>query len=453
MKSKVYYPLLIFIGFIFFISCSGGRRPPPQKVINALEREFGPPVPTSVTPNITNSKIEIYLDGSGSVNGFVRKEKPEAKSKKKSYETGTTCYCQFLKSLDAYLKGKQASFQYLKFGTYIEQVTKCDNAMDVWFYDQEHTKLGQLIESFSQRSMENLPIVFLVFTDGLQSTPDQQDFRKVVEGVSKWLSKGFYFEILAFRSEFNGDVFCETEGGIKVGWYNSNDYGLRPIFCYIFSLKRGFGKELAQALQATYATSCTVIDFSIKLFEPSKTDFKISNRTSRGTENFLRSRATERGVKYFYWKGGYAEQLSGEFLAKINLRLTKEGQDFQITPYGIKTTVQCLDIENSIELQSAQIIPCEIKAFPKDKPSRLEIRYTVEGANHTPWVGYRFTVLPGEGTIQPPKWVDDWSTHSDHTLADFTKTLYFSEFIRSIMLRTRFIEQPLAVFYIAIKGR
>jgi len=454
MKNRFCYVIFctIFLFLISVISCKVDKRPSANEVISAIDSAFGSVTSTVSHKTKHKSNIEIYLDGTGSVAGLIRKAKIDSLT---SYETGTTSYCKFLKTLDAYLRGKQDTFQIYQFGEYSSRINKFDEALKNTFYDQRYTRLGELIEDFTSRDTGNLPKAFLVITDGIQSVAGEDDFRKVVDGVSRWLAKGLHFEILGFRSEFNGEVFCETEGGTKIGWYRSDSFGLRPFYCYVFSYERGFGKSLAQGLQANYGDSLpNMMDLSSNLFETPVIEFKTPARRAQKDINWLQPRITEGGVKYFYWKGKTNELLSGEFRTFINLNLTQESKNFKITKYGIKTIVQCINLDsNKLRIEDYPINYEVLNAVPESQPSRLEISYTIKETKNPYWLGYRFIVLPGDGTVQPPKWVENWSTQSDDQLADFSKTLSLKEFISSIMLKTKFLEQPMAVFYIAIKGR
>lgn len=393
----------------------------------------------SETPSILD-QVQIFLDGSGSMTGFI---------KSGTDRIGNTSYCNVLRALDSYLRGKAENVVYHKFGEEVVPIVNCDTAIrNPSFYSDQDTRLAQLISNLSREDSENLPRAFLIVTDGIQSTPDSEDYKEIISGLSNWLSRGFYFEILAFRSQFHGKVYSELQGGKFLGSYNSDDYGKRPFYVYILSPVKDYGKQLVSGLHSYPEVSFgPYINLTPELFDSPEIGFEVPDH-----DNPLCGYYTTPTIKYLSWKKRRETSLIGNFRTIIYPRL-KEDQHFVVTEQGITCDGETRIFESNEKLPFSDLSLVKVSAKKRGDLTALVCDFTLKEQKNGKWVIYRVILKPGDGTIRPPQWVRDFSSRTDFALEDFSKTLYFQEFITSIMLNPAFQKEALAVFYLAVKRR
>jgi len=419
--------ILIVALIIFTTHCNASNRAPSPKEIKFLiEKEFGKVVSpinnnlidtNVVSPDNTNltshlTQIEVYLDGTGSISGFIISRSNEAPGN----IVGQTTYCSSLTNLRAVLSSIGIPALFFKFGANeqgnVETVHEPTQAINnVSFYNQLDTRVGALLRHVCERPIEELPEAFIIVTDGVQSTPQGSDFTEVIAGVSKWLGRGFSFEILGFVSEFHGYVYSEIKRAsgmphkLKEEEYN----GQRPFYWYVFSIKPDFGKKLNVLLRDRYAIEVKYLSFSSNVFEAPTISLEPLPMVSGRERNPLgiRSKSCEPDVIYIYWRDTGGNRLSGNLRAKIDLKVKKEFSEFQINPQNFKFNAECLNlrtrnkITNKITLSEAQV------KEPSSASWSLECIFTFDKPTDQDWYAWRITLFPEDTTFCPPQWVKD----------------------------------------------
>ena len=391
--------------------------------------------------------IAVYIDGSESMRGFI--------SMDSSY-IGGTAYTNFLRSFDAYARGSAEYLEWYKFGNEIQRMRGCNDAIkQTWFYDQSHTKLGQLVQHLSELPYEALPKSILIITDGIQSTPEGEDFREVVGSMSAWLSKGFWLDIFMLRSEFIGAVFAESQGGVRLGVYSWNEYGRRPFYVYLMSPTEDCHKQVKARLHAIEGdSSLAQISLSAqKLFDITKLKFKVPANTVGGKPNGLGNFTASSNVQYLYWQDGNKLNSSGELRAIIQLAPVLGQEDFLLTSDGLTFTAEAIGLDDGDAISESSVSLIYGSSREKKRSSILICGFNFGRLDEDGWLVYRIKLYPGAGTVIPPRWVSETSTDSDTRIDFFSRTPYLRELIMSLMLNSTFSEQPLAVFYVAITGR
>jgi hypothetical protein len=397
--------------------------------------------------------IEIYIDASGSMKGFLT---PPSGTK--------SAYVDFINALAAYLASKcsEDDSYWYSFGTSTQRMFP--DALDAIryskFYCEDSTQLGPLIQGFSGRSDSEIPKAIVIITDGIQSTPEGSDFTKVVRGVAQWLGRGFNFEILLFKSDFQGHVYSETgrnNGLYDLGEYKSTDYGPRPFYCYVFSVTSDWGKNLMTVLQSHSTFSCNLLNFPSVLFATSVPELEIPETISVNERNPLREYGSEKNVKFLYPTGKKERSLPGELIANITLRVQSGVPDFIFNPRNLHIQVECMEVDSNKKVDFPLVNLTDV--FPDSiihlsaGTFKVRHKYLFDDVGRVGWVAYHIMILPTDATFGPPNWIDEWSTSSDLSPSDFSKSLYFKEFITNIMMSTQFRKQCLADFHVTIKRR
>jgi hypothetical protein len=448
--------LLVMFTIVSSITCGRRNRPSGKEVKKTIEESFPndsiePPIPI-----VPRKAIEVYIDASGSMQGFLNS--PGGSQ--------STQYIDFVTALAAYLASicSEDSSYWYSFGTYTTQFF--EKALDAvrysWFYNQDSTQLGPLIQGFSARPDSELPKAIVVVTDGIQSTPEGSDFTEVVRGVAQWLGRGCNFEILLFKSDFFGPVYSETgkrSGIYKLEGYSSLEYGLRPFYCYIFSVVPDWGRKLKSILESRSSISCKLLNFPDTLFAKPTAEVQVSDRISSNEKNPLKEWGTEEDVKFLYWKSKKESMLIGELIADIALRAQSGVSDFIFNPRNLNVKVECIKLDSKNKVNSPlvtliDVSPDSISIIDISAPTiKIKGGFSFNEIEEPGWVAYHILIYPTEATFCPPSWVDDWSTDCDLYRSDFSKSLYFKEFITNIMNRAQFGRQYIADFNLAIRGR
>ena len=446
--------ILIFIalaasGLWVKIGCNSLQKqlPTESHVKELFDRIYGLPglTPDTCLVNIS-SNIDVYLDRSGSMRGFINDDYDRI---------GATSYCDFLRNLDGYLRAKVDTVMYYKFGTSIQVLRNCSDAIvQPSFYDETETRLAQLIDNLSKAVSKNLPRSILIITDGIQSTPEREDFREMISAISNWLSRGFSFEILMMQSEFNGFVYSEALNGRQLDEsYKSSKYGKRHFFVFVLSPKKGFGKQLISTLSAYSDTTFThYIDFTSKLFDSPKAELRFPSISSPAEKSCLQNYSGKKysDIKYLFWENNCP---SGDFELIVEFIPKNDTEDFIMRYENIRPDIEAIALRSADSIPSPKIDLFGTSFDHKKGMTRLKCSFHIEQLGSGDWIAYRIFLRPGSGTILPLQWVSDVSSKTDLTAASFSKTLYFREFVTSLIQNSRLSEQPIGVFYLVIKER
>lgn len=424
--------ILLFTIFILFGCSISQNRLPTEEEAKSLFSDSLPPEPT--WEGNQSSNIMIYIDGSGSMAGFT---------KSNGHLTGRTTYCRFLNNLSSYLRGTGDTISYYRFGDDISQIENLRNAYtQTLFYSDSTTQIAELIGDISK--LENQPKYILIITDGIQASPGSEGFNEIVTSISNWLSRGFNFEIFIFRSEFYGSVWSK---GKKLGIYDSNLYGKRPFYIYVLSPTEEVGKQLISGLSTfddTLYASARYINFTSELFKQPKVKFNVPFKTFTNENNCLGKYTTKTNLKHFRWR---KQGLSGDLIVSIHC---KPLEGFQLFPNNIRHYVKAIAYTSKDTIQTPNVY---LNKIEKSDSNTLMCSFGFENQNRKECIIYHIELKPGFGTIQLQEWVDSISTPTDESLQYFNRTLYFKEFITSILLNKRFMNQTLADFHINIVGR
>lgn len=396
-------------------------------------------------------QIEVYVDGSKSMAGFIRGKAKEGPD----YVIGQTTYAASLKDLKAMLSARRDRPLFHKFGgdsagqgELLAEPTEAINRES--FYDRGETPLGPLIRKFCNRSDEQLPAAFIVVTDGVQSTPKDSDFSEVVGAVSNLIKEGMHFEVLAFRSEFNGNAYSElrreSHQKESIGWFS----GERGFYWYVFSLEPGFGQEVSAALHAGHQIDHKYLDLSAVPFGDSQVHLDLERGATRSTLQ-IRTKTADSDLILLRWPHPVGDRRSGKVKADIRLALNEEFRDF---PMQSDFRLQVDSVNWSTREKTDGGISITNSRVVAESPEwrTLEFQLTCTEVGHSGWTGSRVSVFPKGNTFTPPQWVNDFSTDDDTSLSDYGKTLFLKSFIASTLLNGKLSDQPVAVFYVFIEG-
>lgn len=466
--TKATFLLALLVCFSLTSGCGGGSgdNPTPQQV----KARFMPRSPktrdSKNAPSIP-STIEIYIDGSSSMKGFLKTKSNEASTTKNDYIVGQNIYSKSLTNLRATLSSLGSSSKFFEFGADIKGnatvVNNPDQASnDINFYDQGDTLIGPIIQRLAERSKEQASEAFIIITDGVQSSPTGSNFTDAVDGVAKWLGNGGSFEILAFNSMFYCDAFSAirrlNNQPEKIGTYSGN----RPFYWYVFSTKPNAGKTLKELLITRFNINSEDIkyfNFSSGLTETSKVSLDAPARISNNNSNPLqiKSKSPEADLIYLRWTGNNEGKLAGQINAKFDLKINEDFKNLPIDFKNLTPRAVCQSAQGESsgikESNSPEVSLINSQVTKNPDSVSLECAISIDKIDAPGWQACRVELLPKDTILPTPQWVEDWSIDNDSSIANYSRTLFFREFVASIMLKAKFKEQPIADFYAVFLGR
>jgi hypothetical protein len=413
MKKKIFVFLLIIL---LLISCGGVNPPPSFKEVRKILDTIFPEPSQGCSPPTQSKDINVYIDGSVSCQGFA---------------TGGSKYIKFLKAIRQWAQSG-STLRFLKFGNLAEPAnTSLEAALTRDFYDQSQTRLVELIESFVKLDSSKLPGTFLIITDGCQSHA-QRDIINLIRPTLRLIERGYYFQILGIRSEFDGNVYSEILGGVKIGRFNSNKYedGERPFYCFIFSTQKDFAaKNLLVRIPGDF--DFHLLDFS-ELPKILFTNFKEEERKSPT----LRIYEKKKEGAVLIWKGD--SPAKGNLTALLEL-------DTTLFPIGTGSLTAEI-LSSGGDLTNCQLCSARLSSGNNNK---IQCLFSLSEGERKGWSYYKIKLYPTANTFSPPRWVEKWSTDTDTSLKYFNKTLFLKEFISEV-INNILSRTPLFVIYIGV---
>ncbi len=452
-------PPIVLLLSIFIAGCTY-TEPIPPPLPKDIQARFHPGIESATeTITLTNAlenveKIEIYLDASQSMRGYIGSGGAEAEQ----YD--------YMKILQNLFSASQsiAPIHFFKFGSTISPIEGSIRNLirSTNFYSEIHTRLETLIESFLDREPEKT--MFMIVTDGVQSDKGNNLIR-ITEAVNGWVEAGYAMEILGFRSEFHGTIFSEIilnpdpRHRIQYDSVSSDPSTFRPFYLYVFAPKTE-QLSVINRISKQYGLNAEVFNPSAPLVRTTKIQNALLAFHDPQHPPLLDTYMTDSfkiedeliHLEYIYWKDTPGMRKEEMYPLQI---------DYQPHP------------ENSLNLRNSDHLRPRIRGtyffanqwesidqsyYPGDpviesKPSvspnanSFTILFPMKRPQQAGWFVYQCELYPELGSLDPPAWVTEWSTEWDADPANGNKTLNFSKLAISIINKVT-INQRLFLFYL-----
>ena len=417
-----------------------------------LAQHFGElPVQNLPSAPARRKHVEVYIDGSGSMRGFIRGRASDGEAPL----LGQTVYSSTLRDLRALLTSREDRVEFYKFGAAAESLAMPVNeplqaVNQTSFYNQGDTLLGQLIKHLASREAENLPDTFILVTDGVQSTPTGSDFTEVVGAVRELGKRGFQFQVLAFRSDFNGEAFSEllSERGQddRIGNYQ----GERAFYWYVFSSVPDTGKELSDFLRDEHQVANEYLNLSASPFIGSQVQIE---RSSDAPRSFVReSNSAEPDLISLRWNGQKDNtQLIGKVTVTVQLRIHKDFQNLSMR-HQFRLKVESLNLKTGNEVKSEISLAAASIVESKPESLSLEFQFAIPRLEQPGQTAHRVSVLPKDAAFDLPSWVSENSTEDDTLISNYSKTLFIKDFIANLFLKDANTQRLTVVYFLIEEG-
>jgi hypothetical protein len=391
-----------------------------------------------------NLNVAIYVDGSGSMLGYVK--------------DGESNYIKALKSLRNVfeLTGK-LPVEYYRIGTPIQKITGSDYysyGSSPIFYDGSNAKFKAVsspIDAAVVPSAKDQKKMTVIITDLEQNSGDVTKLnKKIQDAYFNAQKKDYAVGIWAVKSEFNGKVYIQEANSIKTFAYNSGKQPdkLRPFYVlfigpyqdvkYYFSqLQKYDANQLLANSKLMIFHPDHIIDKISSLEKPPETLPKGITRPLSLVKDGVA--ASKGNYEVLQINSGQQENLTLNY----SIPLSPSQYSLFVDPNSLKPKVKAekfdkfakkfTDIDSNSELSSAiefknwQIIPQENKLnfsaviqpkkFPESGIYKLE-----------------FDIL--SQTLQVPSWWKEWDWQTKASEEDGAKTHNLEEFFKSLKNRT-----------------
>ncbi len=387
--------------------------PRPETVIERID----PSEDTLATIELTES----FFDDSGSMAGYHSSQ-----------------FIRFLRLVKSHIREK-GRYNYYAFSD-PDRIIE-DNAWDVIersdFYSQNNTYFDNVLDSILRRvrSGDRTARNFLIITDGIQDVSNIQDYSRIVNKVSDLLDMGMFFQIVAVKLPFSGNKYPEKGGAIGYK-------GDSPLFCYIFTYQYDYGRDLFKRL-GELDIPVKFLGFGNRNIEAIIEQFKDPGKNRDGSGNAFKRFKDAIPLTYLISRSGTGGT-GGTLLMKVALNL----MDINLDINGLKKRIpefcgSCLpieeigDTEQEISKSRPDVTVLHAKVDPlSDAQGKWAIEYSLFFKN---WDKKSKTVacdltlcdwLP----VNPPDWVDAWSSDCDDNRGCFEgKTPFLSEIITPVL--------------------
>lgn len=357
-------------------------------------------------------------------------------------------FSRFVANLQAWAAGSFYSGQgggvrLYRFGERIESIPDWTVPTTRAFYrDYETDIVGVLRRIVRHQQASEASIIV---TDGVPVTPNEShNWAAMVDEICYWTTSGNVFQILMMRGDFRDYVFSIQLGRQLPIPYDSRKHGKRPFYCWIFSRSPEFGQQLRDRLLVDHP-NIKFLDITGNIFAGCRIPLRVTDEvpvSGSNEPNPLMFDTEEDSVWFFRWRRSSVP--FGRIELGLEIDLEHHCADFQLSSTGITITGLGIRIirddhrnmqYEQVDVSSLTLVQVSSPTAPK--PGRLPLYLNVRRPGDDRWYAYRLDLCSGYGTLLPPRWVTEVSTESDSRIDDWSKTIYFDRFIKSILAKPR----------------
>lgn len=361
---------------------------------------------------------ETFFDDSGSMKGYYGGQ-----------------YIEFLRTLKSHIREK-GEYRYHAFSDPENNINgdQWKVVEDRSFYSRNDTYFDKVLDSILGRigAGEQTAKNFLIITDGIQDVSRVQDYSRIVDKVSDLLDAGLFFQIVAVKLPFDGYKYPEGGGYIPYK-------GDSPLFCYIFTYQDDYGKDLYKKMDAL-GLPAEFLGFGNKNINASIKQFRDPAKNRDGSKNIFKRFKDDTPVTYLVSRSGTGGTLLTDVALNVkDINLDSRGFEGKTPEFCGKcmTMGDRRDEEQDLSknIPSVTVITRGVEPV-SDSDRSLGINYALFFEN---WERDSKTVacditLCNWLPVNPPDWVDEWSSDCDNGRECFEgKTPFLSNIIGPIL--------------------
>lgn len=392
-------------------------KPPTQGEIDrVLPSEVCPP-PSVCTDNsgTVYSSVDIYIDDSGSMRGFVAREQ--------------TNYLRVLRA--TLLAATEAHFEMnvfplsSKLPVSPEPLSKFGEAS---FYEKPDTPLTDLI-----RRIASQPDHAAIVVSDLVQSEKGKDTQGLIAVLKQLVEKRSEIRLLGFRSDFVGNYYPESHLGpnskISVDVSQSVPHAGRPFYLLVIAPNRGTLQKLSSyVLNRLYP---------VNSFDPTRAAFEIREISltpgpSKKPHWARYSRFLIRNEEKRMFESAYAVAQTDPQSQTIDLPITA-----LMSLYAPLRSLEATEVHgrmaswNQIPTEPIPVdIPITGQWGADSKTAKLWLKLRRPAPDS--WDVYRVSMRPGQGNLDVPSWVKEWSTEDDSSIDAANKTYRLQSLVQTM---------------------
>jgi hypothetical protein len=420
---------------------------PPFPAQKQIEQTFrAEPISEGRAAPSPNSALDVYIDGSQSMQGFT--------------QDGQTNFTRKLRLIvDQANNGLNP--QIICFSTELTVLPDytVQQLLSPSFYKGLDTPLSTVLN----RIADNASRMAIVISDMVQSDAHSDEV-KLSRALTTLMQKKLQIELLAFRSSFNGDYYIENlpkKHGRQQSFELHTSESLPDAGRPFYVLAVGPDRPALQHLEHL-ALHNTEADKTFSPADPPLTVENVAYAPAPGknatwvvkskTGPFREESGRERS---FLW---LEETAAGNPPHSLRLRITGKQTIHLANPYDIGVEVRKATYRGFSPLApptptDAVGVQAEYeKDAKKGSTNQLIVTYRFPEPPRDAWDIYEIKLSAGEGNLDRPEWVEKWSTTDDRTAATANQTFQLAQLVdttlRAITEKVAFSEQ-----YIALRRR
>lgn len=395
-----------------------------------------------------NLNVAIYVDGSGSMLGYVK--------------DGETNYTKALISLRTVfeLTGK-VPVQYYRIGNPLQKITSTDYYSyggRAVFYDGSNSKFKKVsspIDAAIIPTQKDQQKMTVIITDLEQNSGDVTKLnKKIQDNYFNSENKDYAVGVWAIKSEFNGKVYVDKNNQLTNFDYNSGKQPekLRPFYILFIGpyedVKYYFG-ELKK-----YTTNQSLANDNISklmIFHPNHFLEKISRLgksptslpkgitrplslvkdgvavSNQGNYELLQIDSRQQDSLIINYTLNFSPSTYSLFFDPNSLQVKVQAEQFDKFAKKFTEVDSSSEITNAIEFKDWQMIPQE---------NKLNFSAVVQ-PNKLPESGiYKFQFDIVTKNLQVPSWWQEWDSQTKSSDKDGSKTHNLQDFFMALKIRT-----------------
>lgn len=402
------------VAFFFLLFLCGCHRPTGPSEAD-LNKKF-PLAEETSSASGASPDLDVYVDDSGSMRGFVK--------------TPHSIYRQVLRSILLSSTNAQLHVSVYPLSSDRSVTSEPFTAIQSEsFYTGRDTPLAALLRKIAARPSHTA----IVLTDLVQSERGT-DNQMLQAALTDLASHKLELRLLAFRSDFAGEYFPEIGTGPKrmdVRVSQAVPHAGRPFYLLVVapntSSMNKADNDILAGLPKLYA------------FDPSEAPFEISGIKLSKQPEPRKSWAIYTGFKVLVRparrvESGYTFGRTADAADVVDLPVTLSLHTKlpMHRAERVELMGEIAEWSGSFQSSATTLIPVHGELHQEKGGTTMPIVLTVRRPKPTTWDIYRIRVRAGEGNLDVPDWVNEWSTEDDSIVEDANKTFQLSSFVQTL---------------------
>jgi hypothetical protein len=299
------------------------------------------------------------------------------------------------------------------------------------FYNKADTPLVELITRIAAQPEHSA----IVISDLVQSERQQsRDIQGLIAVLRQLVEKRSEIRLFAFRSDFTGDYYPESrtkaESKITVDASQNVPGAGRPFYLLVIAPNSTTMEKLSDYIVNRL--------YPANSFDPAHPALEISEIeiTRSGSD-----KPTWTRYNRFVMRSAERREFDSAYVV-VNPDVHSDRIDLPITvtmnQYAPVRRIEAIQIEGKMATwnpQSTAAISTTVPVSPglwSTDSKTVQLKMKLKRPAPLAWDVYRLYLLPGQGNLEVPTWVRDWSTEDDSSIGEINKTYHLGLLVQTM---------------------